>query len=263
MLRIVGAVAVMALSASGSLGVSEAQARTLEAVRARGSLTVCANPNALPFSSKNGSRRGFELELADALAKELGVGLEVGWVVFPSQMGRVDCDVVFDAIADPQVAEEAHLRLSTPYNVSGVAIALRPGLAGIAGFADLKKEQRIGALVGALVRVRLDQKGIGTIPFTTEDELIEAVGNGELDAGLVTPASIGYYNLLHKDAAVSMVLAYETTPELRWNIAVGLRKADDALVTAINQALDHLLAQGTVKQIYASYGVEQLAPSAR
>jgi ABC-type amino acid transport substrate-binding protein len=238
----------------------EANARTLEAIRARGSLTVCANPNALPFSSKTGQRRGFELELADALAKELGVGLEVGWVVFPFQMGRVDCDVVFDTIADPDSAEEAKVRLSKPYNVSGVAIALRPGITGVAGFADLKKEQRIGALVGSLVRVRLGQKGLPTIPFTFEDELVEAVGKGELDAALVTPASIGYYNLLHQDAPLSMVLAYEATPELRWGIAVGMRKADDALVTAVNAALEALLARGTVKKIYASYGVEHALP---
>jgi ABC-type amino acid transport substrate-binding protein len=237
-----------------------AEARTLQAIHARGSLTVCANPNALPFSSKTGERRGFELELAEAMAKELGVGLEVGWVVFPFQMGRVDCDLVFDAIADPQVADEAHVRLSKPYNVSGVAIAVRPGLSGINGFADLKKEQRIGALVGSLARVRLGQKGIPTIPFTFEDELVEAVGKGELDAALVTPATVGYYNLLHKDAALTMVPAYESTPELRWAIAVGLRKADDALLNAVNDALERLLAQGTVKRIYASYGIDQTLP---
>ena len=237
-----------------------AEARTLAAIHARGSLTVCANPNALPFSSKNGERHGFELELAAAIAKELGVGLDVGWVVFPFQMGRVDCDLVFDAIADPQVADEAHVRLSKPYNVSGVAIAVRPRLSGINGFADLKKEQRIGALVGSLARVRLGQKGIPTIPFTFEDELVEAVGKGELDAALVTPASIGYYNLLHKDATLTMVPAYESTPELRWAIAVGLRKADDALLTAVNEALERLLAQGTVKQIYARYGIDQTLP---
>jgi polar amino acid transport system substrate-binding protein len=255
-----GAVA-LALMVGWLLPVHKADARTLEAIRARGSLTVCANPNALPFSSKSGSRRGFELELAEALAKELGVGLEVGWVVFPFQLGRVDCDAVFDSIADPQAAEEARVRLSKPYNVSGVAIALRPSISGVSGFADLKKDQRIGALVGSLVRVRLGQNGIPTIPFTFEDELIEAVGKGELDAALVTPATIGYYNLLHKEAPVTPVLAFQTTPELRWGIAVGMRKADDALVTAVNQALERLLAQGTIKQIYASYGVEQSLPS--
>ena len=73
-----------------------AQARPLNSIKARGKLLVCANPNALPFSSKNGEPRGFELELGEALAKELGVALEVGWVIFPFHMARVDCDVVFE-----------------------------------------------------------------------------------------------------------------------------------------------------------------------
>jgi ABC-type amino acid transport substrate-binding protein len=237
-----------------------ARARPLDSIRSRGILMVCANPNALPFSSKTGDRRGFELELGEALANQLGVKLEVGWVVFPFQVGRVDCDVVLDAIVDQASAQERHVRLSKPYQVSGVAIALRPGLSDVTDFADLKKGQRVGAMVGSLASVTLGQKGLPTIPFTFEDEMIEAVGKGELDAALATPASIGYYNLLHKDTAVTLVRAYENQPEFRWEIAVGMRKSDDALAAAINEAIDRLLADGTVNRIYTSYGVEPSSP---
>jgi len=248
----------MALVAAAPCG---ALARPLDVIKARGSLMVCANPNALPFSSKKGDRRGFELELGEALAKELGVGLEVGWVVFPFHVPRVDCDILFDTIVDPESAEDAHVRLSRPYNVSGVAIALRPGIDGVKGFSDLNKSQRVGAIVSSIASVTLGRKGLPTIPFTFEDEMVEAVGKGELDAALISPATVGYYNLLHKDAPVTLVRAYEGMPELRWEVAVGMRKADDALVTAVNGALDRMLAQGTVSRIYASYGIEQSLPA--
>ena len=237
-----------------------ADARPLESILNRGVLLLCANPNALPFATKTGDRRGFELELGEALASQLGVKLEVGWVVFPNQIGRVDCDIVLDAIVDQATASERHLKLSKAYLVSGVAIALRPGISGVADYADLKKGQRVGAMVGSLVSVTLGQKGLPTIPFTFEDDMIEAVGKGELDAALATPASIGYYNLLHKDAPVTLVRAYENQPEFRWEIAVGMRKSDDALAAAINEAIDRLLADGTVNRIYASYGVEPSSP---
>jgi polar amino acid transport system substrate-binding protein len=239
-------------------GVSDA--RPLESILNRGVLLICANPNALPFATKTGDRRGFELELGEALASQLGVKLEVGWVVFPNQIGRVDCDIVLDAIVDQATASERHLKLSRPYLVSGVAIALRPGISGVADYADLKKGQRVGAMVGSLVSVTLGQKGLPTIPFTFEDDMIEAVGKGELDAALATPASIGYYNLLHKDVPVTLVRAYENQPEFRWEIAVGMRKSDDALVAKINEAIDRLLADGTVSRIYASYGIEASLP---
>src|SRR4030081_3279783 len=184
-------------------------ARTLDSIRSRGSLLVCANPNALPFSSKTGDRRGFELELGEALANQLGVRLEVGWAIFPAHVNRIDCDVMFDAIVNQESAREQRVRLSKPYQVSGVAIALRSGLNGIAGFADLKSSQRVGAMVGSLARITLGEQGVSTIPSTFEDEMIEALGKGELDAALAPPASIGYYNLLHKDAPVTLVRAYE------------------------------------------------------
>jgi polar amino acid transport system substrate-binding protein len=237
-----------------------AHARPLESIQNRGLLVICANPNALPFASKGGNRRGFELELGEALAGQLGVKLEVGWVVFPNQLGRVDCDVVLDAIVDQASAQERHVKLSKPYQASGIAIALRHDISGVADFSDLRG-RRVGAMVGSLASVNLGQKGLPTIPFTFEDDMIEAVGKGELDAALATPASIGYYNLLHKDAPVKMVRAYENEPEFAWDIAVGMRKSDDALVAAVNQAIDHLLADGTVNRIYASYGIEPAPPS--
>jgi polar amino acid transport system substrate-binding protein len=240
-----------------------ANARPLESIMNRGVLLMCANPNALPFASKTGDRRGFELELGEVLASQLGVKLEVGWVVFPNQLGRVDCDIVLDAIVDEATAQERHIKLSRPYLVSGVAIALRPGVSGVADYTDLKKGQRVGAIVGSLASVTLGQKGLPTIPFTFEDDMIEAVGKGELDAALATPASIGYYNHLHKDAAVTLVRAYENQPEFRWEIAVGMRKSDDALVAKINEAIDRLLADGTVSRIYASYGIEASLPKGR
>ncbi len=242
------------------VAAASAAAHPLDVIKTRGRLMICANPNALPFSSKTGEKRGFELELGEALAKELGVALEVGWVVFPVHVARVDCDILFDTIVDRDTAEDAHLRLSKPYITSGVAIALRPGIEGVRGFGDLKKVKRVGAIVGSVASVRLGQKGLPTIPFTFEDELVEAVGKGELDAGLVTPATIGYYNVTHKDAPVTMVRDYDSIPELHWEVAVGMRKADDALVAAVNDALDRMLANGVVSRIYASYGIEPAKP---
>jgi polar amino acid transport system substrate-binding protein len=257
-LRFLCTLTAMALAAG--VAASAAGARPLDAIQQRGRLMVCANPNALPFSSKTGERRGFELELSEALAKELGVALEVGWVVFPVHVARVDCDILFDTIVDRETAEDAHLRLSKPYTVSGVAIALRPGIDGVKRFADLKNGLRVGAIVGSIASVRLGQKGLQTIPFTFEDEMVEAVGRGEIDAALATPATIGYYNLTHKDAPVKMVRDSDSMPELRWEVAVGMRKADDALVDAVNAALDRMLEQGVVSRIYASYGIEPGPP---
>lgn len=250
-------ISAFAATASVGAGTSFAVARPLDSIKARGKLLICANPNALPFSSKSGERRGFELELGEALAKELGVAMEVGWVIFPNHVPRVDCDVLFDSIVDQETAEDAHLRLSRPYTASGVAIAVRSGVEGVNGFGDLKKGQRVGSIVSSLATVRLGQKGVPTIPFTFEDEMLDALGKGDIDIALATPATIGYYNITHKDAPVTLVRDDKSMPELHWEVAVGMRKADDALVAAVNAALDHMLSEGIINRVYASYGIEQ------
>ena len=52
----------------------------------------------------------------------------------------------------------------------------------------------------------------------------------------------------------------ETEPDLVWNVAVGMRRPDDALRRAIDQAIDRLSADGTIAAIYHRYGVTLQAP---
>jgi ABC-type amino acid transport substrate-binding protein len=236
-------------------------ARPLSSIKERGHLLVCANPNALPFAAKKGERRGVQLELAQALADQLGVALEVGWVVFPNQIFAVDCDIVLDSIVDAEAQGERRVKLSRPYQQSGVALAFRSGVAPVADYAQLKPGLRIGTMVSSIARVYLGKRDIATIPFTFEDEMMEALGKGEIDVAAVSPATIGFYNLTHPDTPAKATMAFAGVPELNWAVAVGMRKADDALVDSINAALGKLLADGTVQRIYAGYGIELHAPA--
>src|SRR5579863_10503692 len=56
-------------------------ARTLASIKDSGAITLCAHPNALPFASKDGERHGFQVEMAGALARRLGVALTREWVI--------------------------------------------------------------------------------------------------------------------------------------------------------------------------------------
>jgi polar amino acid transport system substrate-binding protein len=255
-LLMVGLLVALALAAS----VASLSARPLASIKERGSIMLCANPNALPYAAKNGERPGIQLELGKALADQLGVGLEVGWVVFPNQISRVDCDIVLDSIVDQEVQGGRRVKLSRPYHQSGVALAFRPGVAPVASYAELKPDLRIGAMVGSFARLYLGQHDIASIPFTFEDEMVEALGKGEIDVAAVSLTSVGFYNLSHPNAVVTATMAFAAVPELNWSVAVGMRKADDALVDRINEALAKLIADGTIHRIYASYGVDQRVP---
>ena len=245
-----------------ALVATTAGARPLDVIRVRGVLSLCAHANALPFASKKLDPPGFQIELARALAGELGVALQVEWVVTAFQFRTVDCDIVLDMIAVPEAQAEQRLLLSKPYQRSGVGLALRESTRDVGGFEDLVG-RRVAVRVGSLASMLLGQRGARIIPFGFEDEMVDAVARGEVDAAAVSPASVGYFNLTHRDTPLRLVHAYEAEPQLSWNLAVGLRRADAPFREAIDRAIERLVADGTVEQIYARYGIEHRLPRGR
>lgn len=240
-------------------GATNATARSLEAIRQRGALTLCAHPNALPFASRHGAVPGFQVEIARALAKQLGVSLEQQWVVNSFQYRRAGCDIVLDAIADRAALAEVGLRMSRPYHRSGVALAVE-ARSSVASLSDLGSGQRVGVQVGSMASMMLGKQGIKISPFAFEDEIMDALAKGEIDAAAVTPAAIGWFNRTHPDGLVRRIPAFEDDPNLNWNVAVGMVSPDEKLRQGVDAALEALLADGTLARIYANYDVELQPP---
>jgi polar amino acid transport system substrate-binding protein len=255
-------VAALALLLAVTAG-SPATARPLDAIMGRGLLALCAHANALPFASKTADPPGFQIELAQALAEQLGVRLTVDWVTSGFQFRTADCDIILDTIAVPEAQAERRLQLSRPYQRSGVALAVRPGTAEIRGFADLNGGHRVAVKMGSLAAKVLGQRGVGIISFGFEDEMVAALARGEIDAAAVSPATVAYFNLTHQSRPLRLIHAYETEPELSWDLVVGLRRSDRLLREAIDAALERLLADGTVQRIYSRYGIEHRLPRPR
>jgi polar amino acid transport system substrate-binding protein len=254
-------IAVPAAVMSVALACSAA-ARPLDVIRDRGVLSLCAHANALPFASKTQEPPGFQIELGRALAQALGVTLHVDWVTNGFQFRAADCDIVLDTIAVPEAQAERRLQLSKPYQRSGVGLALRTDTAGVTKFDDLNG-RRVGVQGRSLAAMLLGQRGARLTFYGFEEEMVDAVVRGEVDAAAVSPATAGYFKLRHPEAPLRFVHAYDAEPELRWNLAVGLRRADAPFREAIDAAIDRLVTDGTVGRIYARYGIEHRPPVAR
>ncbi len=250
-----GAVAV---GCTGLLA-NEAQARTLSEIRGRGAIELCANPDALPYASDKPELPGFQVELARALAQGLGVELRVHWIYPHYRANWVNCDIVMDAFSDPEV-HDGKLKLSIPYQKSGVALALAPGIPVVETFDEVRPPQKIGVMIESLASVVLGKKGLRTSPYSFEADMIDDLLSGQIQAAAISPAKVAYYNHTHPDRQVELVYAYDSEPELGWTVSVGMRKADKALVDAINPVLNRLLSDGTVDRIYAKYGVKHRTP---
>jgi polar amino acid transport system substrate-binding protein len=248
----------LALFAALTLAGS-AEARSLDAIRSIGAIGLCAHPNSLPFASKTEDPPGFQVEMGRALAHELGVSLKLDWIITQFQMRSADCDILMDTIADAEAQGETNLKLSKPYYRTGVALAVPSG-SGPTAFKDLDDHTKVGVQVGSMAAMTLGQRHVRLSTFGFEVDSLEALANHEIDAAAVTPTMAGYFNLTHPQNPVRISSLDEGEANLNWNVAVGMVRPDDKLRNAVNDALDHLRADGTVERIYARYGIVLQAP---
>jgi polar amino acid transport system substrate-binding protein len=249
-----------ALLVAVACGVGPANARALKDIRTRGAIALCAAPNALPFATRNGSPRGVDIDLAQAIADRLGVALRVEWVTLAYQYRAVDCDIVMGVMQAAGVTEEIPLRRSIPYQQAGVVMGLGAAPSQVTAFSGLPKGARIGVQVGSLAQTLLGQRGMKTIPFAFEDEIVAALADGQIDAAAATAMSIGWHNHRHPDRPVRLIEPSDAGSELNWELTIGLRRADDPLIREIDASLLALLQDGIVARIYAAYGIAHRPP---
>jgi ABC-type amino acid transport substrate-binding protein len=224
---------------------SVAGARSLAVIRNLGVLSLCAHANSLPFASKTQDPPGFQIELGRALARRAGREAPggVGRQRHPVPHRRLRHRPRYHRRA--RGAGGAPARALEGVSASGVGLAVRPDTPGVGKFEDLVG-RRVAVQSGSLAGMLLGQRGARLSAFGFEDDMVEAVIRGEVDAAAVSPATVGYFNLRHPEARLRFVHAYEAEPELRWDLAVGLRRADAPLREAIDGAIDRLMADGTV-----------------
>ncbi|ULL00366.1 transporter substrate-binding domain-containing protein [Bradyrhizobium sp. I71] len=252
--------AIVPVIVAAAIGLpGPAQARTLDAIRESGMIGLCAHPNSLPFARKTGEPPGFQVELGQVMARELGVALRLDWIITQYQMRSAGCDILLDVIADREAQGETRLRISKPYYRTGVALAV-PSSSPLTSFKSLNERTKVGVQVGSIAAMIIGQRRVPLSTFGFESDSLEAVSNREIDAAAVTPTAAGYFNLTHPDNPLRILDRDESVADLNWNVAVGMIRPDDALREAIDRALERLRSDGTIDRIYGRYGIVLQAP---
>jgi ABC-type amino acid transport substrate-binding protein len=138
-------------------------------VRQNGILRLCANPSALPYSNiaDRGGVAGFEVELAEVLAHEMGLEFGVIWVRNAGDIKNSDCDALMGAVASAAsydregltgpLTTHLPLRFSRPYADSGVVLDIS-SRSPVRRLEDLHG-QNIGVKVGTVEHEWLAKHG--------------------------------------------------------------------------------------------------------
>lgn len=219
-------------------------------VQENGVLRVGIDPTYPPFAIADANGiYGFDVDLAQALAAQLGV--EAEFVLF-------GYDGLYDALATQQVdvllsalvvapERTGDFAYSEPYFNAGEWLLLPETETGIKGMADLNG-RRLAVELGALGHVEAlawaDRlPALQIVPYPSAAEALTAVGDGQADAALVDAIS---GHLFLKEGATLRMLPDSVTFE---PFAAVVRIDDGRLLNELNQALARLDKNGELEQI--------------
>jgi len=243
----------------------DARATSLAEIQQRGWIRVCAHPDALPFSSQDPNQPGFQLEIANALAKILGVKVTPEWIVYTRHARRAECDAVIGAVVTLTGVEKTASRgalLTRPYVGGGYVLAVQGSNTSVHRLEDVKPG-KVGVEYTSWAHYLLQTHGFATSAFGSQTDIIEAVAKGEVPAGMVTEPYLGWFLKGHPGQSVKVADGYVRDPELQWNTAVRLITSDQALRDSVDKALEQLLTDRTIPDILAKYGITYVPPFKR
>jgi polar amino acid transport system substrate-binding protein len=260
------AIAAALLPGFGSL---DAHARTLGEILDRNAFSICADPNALPFSSRTGNSRGLQIDLAQIITERLGVQLDVGWVTFRRGARAVDCDAIMSSIARGTTAEHNELpektmgqSLTRPYAHMTTRLVARDGAPSVTSFADLRKIT-VAVPPASYLHYLLDTNKVPVRTlYRTDLDILEAVAGGEVSAGIVSDWNLGWFRIRHPDAGISMDDGWVLDPDLDYDVAITLRNTDQDLLNAVNRILGGLMSDGGMTDLFEKYGIRYRPPLA-
>jgi len=243
---------------------------SLERIKRTGVLRWGADPNGgapFVFNDPNDPDKyiGFEVEIAEALARRLGVRAELvarDWstALIPSLTQRRDLDLVLNGLEiTPERARV--VRFTTPYFVYVQQLTVRADDRGrVRTLADLKGE-RIGILSGSASRRVLEDAGWSDNLIDEQDDSIkpyDQLRSGRVRAVLAESIIARYYagrdRKLYNVPNVLQPGGYVFSPGT-YAAAVRPGADDEDLYRAVNRALEDMKADGELARIYRTWDV--------
>jgi polar amino acid transport system substrate-binding protein len=219
----------------------------LSRIRSAGELVVGLDQNNIPYSTAHPKPAGFEYEIADLLAKELGVRLRVYWAYsshdsYPSKLSKGLCDLLLGVTPDDRFEQRVHF--SRPYYFAKYQVVVRTGQ-GVPRVLE-----PLGVEAGLLLR-GLKGRPVKTFPST--EAILEAVAEGRVPAGYVVSTRASW--LAHERWRDKLAFLPAVEKEDCFPICAAVRKSDRDLKDTIDRAWDTLDRSGKLEQVFARWHV--------
>ena len=258
---ICGACVTTCCTSSDDNPVVETQQPTIQRIQERGKLLVGTTGDYRPLSYReaNGNYWGFGIEMAEKIAKRIGVGIEFVQTSWPTLTADVQVepqtfDLAIGGITITDTRKETML-MSDGYLCNGKTILCRATEADrYQSLADIDKPE---------VRVMVNPGGLNekfaneNLPHATiivwqkNEEIPNQVAEGNADVMITEITEAPWY--VQNDPRLAAPLL--SAPFTHGEIGVLMRKGQDDLLALVNAVIAQMKVDGTLRQLHEKYGL--------
>ena len=203
---------------------------------------------------------GFEVELAERLARALGVSAvfqQGPWDRMPDLLRTNKIDVVLNGYEWSEPRLEV-MDATIPYYVYGLQLLARTGDAETSSWSDLEAEaargrrRKVGVLTGSAAESYLRERpdlAVEIVSYDGNTDALREVETGKLDATLQDTPIVAFY------APRFPGLRRIGDPVGLGHYVMYARKGEHALVSALNEAIRAMLKSGDLERLYRRWGL--------
>ena len=202
---------------------------------------------------------GFDVELAQAVGKDLGVEVEfqlINWNNKENELESKNVDLLWNGMTITE-EREAQMEISEPYMLNEQVAIIRK--ADASKFDTLDKmlaSQKWTAESGSAGAELIPELGATLIGVSSQINILTELNAGSADIGVMDSVMAGYYiNETGSEYADSLMIAPVKIALEDEYYGIAARKGEVALMDKINTSLAKLYANGTVGKIAETYGL--------
>jgi polar amino acid transport system substrate-binding protein len=219
-------------------------------------LKVCVAEHNAPFSSLDGSPKGVDVDVAQAIADRLGRSLQFHWLTVPVRggLGRAMSQSIetgtCDLFAGLPMADESDddlakrgLVASTPYLSAGYALVTQTS--SRIKSIEQARAVKIGAVSATPADLYLLKGAFNRAPYADSKALLGALAQGEIAAALVWSASLA---VASKPPGI-VVRGTVAESWMQTRFAMASRRTDSVLRAAVDDVIRTLKEDGSLPAI--------------
>lgn len=224
--------------------------QSLQKVLDSGQLILGLDENYPPmgYRDESGQIVGFDIDLAQEVCNRLGIILVTRPIIWDQKeeelnSGNIDC--IWNGMS---VSSErsATMRLSQSYLRSSLVFVVRSD-SGMEDVQDIKGK-RVGVQLGSTTEDELRSSTlmpeITLVGYDDNKELMQDLEKGVVDVAFIDTITTYYYSSMSDESLTILPTVFA-----REELAIGFRKDDIALCNKIQETINEMKADGTLKSI--------------